>query len=115
VLIILFAAEVTETCYRRVFTSHFNMDFMLPRTDTCKTCDNYEIKCEASTSAEETDLDKQEWEMHKKKVNDAFQLLKAETEKAKSNPMDQATICFDLQQALPTPKLSCGPAFYKGK
>jgi len=41
----------------------------------------------------------------RKKANDAFQLLKAETEKAKSNPMDQATICFDLQQVLPTPNL----------
>jgi len=107
-------SKVTETYYRRIFTENFNIGFRLPRTDTCKTCDEYTMQSK-SLEAEEGEQRTKEWEDHKRKADSAFKLLRLETEKAAENPLAQHTICFDLQQAMPTPKLSSGPAFYKRK
>jgi len=52
---------------------------------------------------------------HKQKASSVFQLLHHNAQRAKENPATVHVICFDLQQALPTPKLSSSPAFYKQK
>ena len=52
---------------------------------------------------------------HKEQANATFNMLRIDTQHAKDNPDDIHVICFDLQQALPTPKISSGPAFYKRK
>ena len=53
-----------------------------------------------------------EWDLHKRKAEKAYQVLKEDTALAKaSNDVD--TITFDLEQSLPTPVLTTNIVFYK--
>jgi len=75
-------SKVTETYYR-VFTENFNMRFMLPRTETSKTCDQYNIQYK-SLSAENSAQCKKEWDRHKQSAREASHFLRHKTEKAKA-------------------------------
>lgn len=100
----------SEDKYRRVLCSNYNIGFKLPRSDTCKTCDHLHIQINSSniTPAEkrafETNL-----ELHQRKAAAMQHDLKV------SKESDSDVISFDLQQALPTPHLTVGPAFYLRK
>ena len=96
------------------FCENFNMGFRLPQTDTCKVCDKFSIDIQAAAEDDRSNLERQ-FNDHKQKAKLAFDMLHMTTQRAKENPADVHVICFDLQQALPTPKLSCSPAFYKRK
>jgi hypothetical protein len=52
------------------------------------------------------------WELHKRKAERAYSLLKEDTALAQAD-LDMDMITFDLQQSLPTPLLSTGIVFYK--
>ena len=107
--------RVSVEVYRRIFCENFNMGFRLPQTDTCKVCDKFNIDIQsASNEADRSNLERQ-FSDHKQKASSAFQLLHHNAQRAKENPEAVHVICFDLQQALPTPKLSSSPAFYKRK
>lgn len=104
--------KVSVDVYRRIFCEHFNMGFRLPQTDTRKVCDTLSIDLQAAAEEDRQNVERL-WNEHKVKADAAFDLLRSYTQLAKQNPDSVHVICFDLQQALPTPKLSSGPAFYK--
>lgn len=106
---------VSEDFYRRTFCEQYNIGFATPRTDTCKVCDQYDVKMKSNISDADRATCEQQWQSHKTKANKAFDLLRNLTSTAHDKPQELHTIAFDLEQALPTPKLSCGPAFYKRK
>ena len=108
--------QVTLDVYRRIFCENFNIGFKLPQTDTCKVCDKYSVDLQAAAAEDRANL-QQLWNEHKQQASAAFDMLSNDTKQAKESPVNGAphVICFDLQQALPTPKLSSGPAFYKRK
>ena len=103
---------VSQDAYRRVFCNEFNIGFLLPKSDTCKTCDESQIKLDAlRIEGKEDEAKKVEISLmlHQRKAQAMQNLLKSESEK--KNPKS-LVISFDLQQALPVPKLTSGPAFY---
>lgn len=105
----------SEDMYRRVFSTKFNIGFKLPKSDTCKTCDRFMIQLQDEKLSEEQkkaiSLQK---ELHLRRASALQDNLKQETENARISK-DICVISFDLQQALPVPNLTVGPAFYLRK
>lgn len=105
---------VLEHMYRKIFCTEYNIGFKLPKSDTCKTCDQLNIKIESATK-ERNDQElyrlSTELNLHKAKAKAMQDLLKSSVEESKNN-IRKLVISFDLQQALPIPKLTTGPAFY---
>jgi len=108
--------SVSSAFYRRIFCEHFNLGFSTPKTDTCKKCESLSVKMKtlSQNSTEYADVHN-EYNSHKQTSEKAFTFLRNDSELVKSQPDDVHCIAIDLQQALPTPKLSVGPAFYKRK
>jgi len=105
---------VSLDVYTRIFCENFNIGFRLPQTDTCRVCDKFIIDMDAATEEERSSIEQMHNE-HKEQAKAAFSMLHSDTQHAKDNPDDVHVICLDLEQALPTPKISSGPAFYKRK
>lgn len=101
--------KATESMYRHIFTTEFNMSFFLPKKDLCDVCHSYE------NSLPEGKLEmEQEYQRHIENKNLARNLKNADKEKAKENASCCAAV-FDLQQVLPAPKTEVGVAYYKLK
>lgn len=103
---------VKESYYRTVFTEEYNLRFRKPRSDTCDTCDR--LKMESKTAADNTTKQQKEamLRLHQARAEKAYVQLKEDTDRAKGDPT-VVCLCFDLQQALPTPLLATGVVFYK--
>ena len=104
---------VKEWKYRQVFNEEFNLAFGYPRSDTCKTCDGFKFKIAASQDDNEKAKMMAEWDIHKRHSEKAFTSLREDRDLAKQDGSDTRVISFDLQQALPTPHITTGIAFYK--
>ena len=104
---------VKESFYRSVFCEDYNLKFVSPKSDTCDTCDRLrtEIQAAGSDEAEKTRLTTT-LKLHQVRAELGYKALRDDTERAKVDPKF-ACICFDLQQALPTPSLTAGVVFYK--
>nr|CAH7732524.1 unnamed protein product [Callosobruchus chinensis] len=106
---------VKESYYRKVFCTEFNIGFKLPKTDTCKTCDSLNIQIKDALSKKEpADRLNFQLELHHRRAEALQKSLKDEIENAKQTK-DTLVISFDLEQALPVPSLTVGPAFYLRK
>lgn len=82
------------------------------KSDTCKTCDslNIQIGSEGDTSTkQQLQFDLQ---LHQCKAERAYHQLKEDAALSRSSSTVD-TITSDLQQSLPTPKLSTSIVFYK--
>lgn len=97
----------------KMFIKELNISFEAPRTDTCTTCDKLDtsIKNAAGDQATVDDLMKRK-EEHKQLAQQAQELMKT---MATDVNAENRAICVDLQQTLPTPKLSASVACYKRK
>jgi len=95
---ILFCQErqIKPYLYRYIFTTHFNLGFGSPRSDTCSICDNLDVSTNDG--------------LHKQRAERAFEVQKQDKKLAAE--LKLAYITFDLQQTLPLPKLSISKAFY---
>lgn len=105
---------VLEHTYRQIFCTEYNIGFKLPKSDTCKTCDQLNIKIDSATKLNENqELSRLNIDLttHKTKAKAMQDLLNNTTQESK-NTNRTLVISFDLQQALPIPKLTTGPAFY---
>jgi len=96
--------------YRSVF-AETGLKFKLPSVDTCKTCDEYNMKSKHS-SGEELQLLNTMNQNHKDMVDAAYQ-AKQEDKKLLSTIPNLKVIVFDLRQCLPTPDLKTNVVFYK--
>ena len=105
---------VTNHYYRDVF-NEFNIGFEPPRSDTCNYCDqvNNEIRA-LNVATESADINRLQGEKqhHLAVSKEVHHILKAC--KTIEDPSVGA-IAFDLQQTLPTPKLTTGVQYYKRK
>lgn len=101
--------KATESMYRTVFNTEFNMSFFQPKKDLCDVCHRYEN----GSTDEKISMD-DEYQLHLKNKNLARALKTADKERAKQTN----TLCsavFDLQQVLSVPKSEVGLAYYKLK
>ena len=101
---------VKEKFYYHVFSTKFNLHFKIPSKDTCRLCDELHCKMQVEMDEEkrrELDIQKK---LHLARADQARTTLKNDQQKAS----DEVYVCtFDLQKALPFPKLSTSVAYYK--
>lgn len=105
--------EMTEpkklSYYNKIFNTKFNLHFKPPQQDTCKTCDDFNIKIRGA----DDDIAKKNFEtqrdQHQSKADSARENLQNDARKIDSAYI----ITFDLQKALAFPKLTTSVAYYK--
>ena len=92
-------SQVTYTKYQTRFNTKFNISFAHPRTDTCTTCDEIEIKLKCADSTEKDSLLHKK-ELHLRKSEQFYSSLKEDSRISKcSNNI--CTLACDFQQNLP--------------
>lgn len=107
---------VKESAYRKIFCTEFNIGFKLPKSDTCITCDELNIKISNSSIAREKNEEElqeltTQLNLHKSTAAAMQSLLKSDVEESKTKSDKKCVITFDLQQAMPIPKLTSGKKF----
>ena len=105
---------VSRTIYEREFHK-MKLTFKRPQQDTCHTCDGLRMKIKVSEdekNQEELCRLKVLLEEHHNEAEMAYQSKKNDKIEAQ-NDVTKGCFAFDLQQCLPTPKLSTSIAFYK--
>lgn len=105
---------VSEDKYRRIFCTEYNIGFKLPRSDTCKTCDSINIKLGAEKDETVIAQLKAELDAHHIASQKMQDDMKKFIEQAVASG-EYDVFIFDLQQALLTPTLTVGEAFYLRK
>ncbi|KAK4325167.1 hypothetical protein Pmani_004320 [Petrolisthes manimaculis] len=105
---------VTYHYYDDMLKLHFpKLQLYKPRTDTCKKCDTFPIKIKnPELPAEQKKELETQHAIHLAKASKGYELPNKLLTDRGNNVM---VLCMDLQQALPTPKISTGIAFYKRK
>ena len=115
---------VSESIYRKIFKTEFNLKFQLPKKDTCTKCDAYQTQLNglqsqpqkgaeaAQTQAQIESLECQR-NTHQEYAQMARNSLKFDRMLAKQNDLNKFVITFDLQSTLPTPRLSSNIVYYK--
>lgn len=107
--------------YRAIFaiTSHFNISFGYPRTDTCSTCDIFLAKLRCLEKDIEKPEDKQiqsfvkatirrlrtENDLHKKRA-EALYSRKLESKAASRHDTKKEASCMDYVKILPLPNIN---------
>lgn len=110
---------IKESAYRKIFCTSYNIGFKLPKSDTCKTCDEMNIKIDSLKQNNNNNVQEVQelittLNIHKFRAKGMQDLLKLEADNSK-RVENKLVISFDLQQAMPVPKLTTGPAFYSRK
>ncbi|KAK4317750.1 hypothetical protein Pmani_011188 [Petrolisthes manimaculis] len=105
---------VTYHYYDDMLKLHFpKLQLYKPRTDTCKKCDTFQIKIKnPELPAEQKKELETQHAIHLAKASKGYELPNKLLTDRGNNVM---VLCMDLQQALPTPKISTGITFYKRK
>ena len=109
---------VTESKYRQIFNSHYNIVPHPQRTDVCDFCmwSKAEIKTKLSKNQDVTDLE-DNLRIHNTEAEKQRDLLSTlENSCIVDGPYHEwRTICIDLQQTLPVPRLNNSSSYYKSK
>lgn len=107
---------VSFNYYSKVFRSEFNIGFSPPVIDTCNTCDllKANIQNYRQMGCAQAQLNDMQRELDEHKAL-AARGRAALDSFITDDSEDIMALCFDLQQTLPTPKLSTSVAFYKRK
>lgn len=115
---------VSESIYRKIFKTEFNLKFQLPKKDTCTKCDAYQTQLNglqsklqkgAEAAERQAQIESLECQRntHQEYAQMARNSLKADRILAKQSDSNTFVITFDLQSTLPTPRLSCNIVYYK--
>jgi hypothetical protein len=99
-----------EKMYYHVFSNQFNLHFKPPHQDTCQLCDSLQLKIKHPASEQSKQESQTEKQLHLAKAAQARDSLR--TDKQLANE-DLYVFTFDLQKALPFPKLTTSTAYYK--
>ena len=109
---------VSQQKYRQIFNEEFNIGFAPNKSDTCNTCDCLKANIQHYDSNPNPTVPLQELKdtlaEHDALAKKGQALLKQITDEVKDDE-EVLACCFDLQQTLPTPKLSTSVSYYKRK
>ena len=97
--------------YRERFNNHHNFSFGCPRSDTCPTCDEFELKIKEATDSTVKATLEAKRQLHHRKAERFYESLREHTSLAREDTT-VATLSFDFQQNLPSPVLPVGEIFY---
>lgn len=104
--------HMSKAIFTRTFKTDFNLSFKKPKSDTCKTCDELNMKLFSKVLTddrrEEIELEKRK---HLKCVKNVAREFKSDVDNALEG--DQLCLSFDLQKTLETPSISASVAYYK--
>lgn len=100
---------VKEKMYYHVFSTTFNLHFKPPLKDTCQVCDGLQNRLLVAGEDEKKIIENDK-ELHLRKAEKARLSLKEDKDRCYD---DYYVLTFDLQKALPFPKLSTSVAYYK--
>lgn len=99
--------------YRNIFNTEFNLHFRPPSKDTCQKCDLLNLQIQSATTEKERAKLQETRDLHLQKAELARNTLKDDQKTAMEDPDHFFAFSFDLQKALPYPKLSVSAAYYK--
>lgn len=98
--------------YWKIFSTEFNLKFGLPRSDTCGTCDRYQVKLTCCDDPEEIRKINNEKELHLRKAEKFYEIKRKYKLKAREDPNNFICISFDYMQNLPVPHIRTNAVFY---
>ena len=91
--------------FYQVFSVKFNLGFGNPRQDVCSFCEVQRNKVNSEKDARKKQEYMTQFRLHKLRAKKFYQIMR---EKAPG----VISVCFDMQQNQPIPKLSVGEVFY---
>lgn len=103
---------VGKHTFKDIFRSEFNLQFGLPRSDTCRICDELFVKLQTAETEQSRKQIQVESHIHHAKADSAYTSLKSDIKKAKDNP-SYVVLCKDMQQVLFCPDLRHSSVFYQ--
>lgn len=108
--------RLSETMFRKIFNTRFNLSFKRPKKDTCKTCDSLNIESKrlivSTVRMDEISRQKEKHFSIAEKIKSDFN---SDVEHARCSESQTAVLTFDLQKTLETPSLTTNLAYYKRK
>ncbi|KAI4482024.1 hypothetical protein M0804_009043 [Polistes exclamans] len=106
-------SSVNEWIYRKIFKRDFKLRFHLLRKDTCAKCDILNMKIKTTTDDDEKIILVERHDVHLQNAELSRKALQEDKILASENPDEYFAFTFDLEKALPYPKLSVSIAYYK--
>ena len=104
--------QVIYQFYREYFSTHFNLGFGRPKTDTCVTCDRLEAEVSGNTANPERAQQLRTQKVdHIRSAQGFYNEIRVATDLAKQDN-SVAALSFDYSQNLPLPYVPTGEAFY---
>nr|CAH7748465.1 unnamed protein product [Callosobruchus chinensis] len=102
---------INRRAYAEIFQC-YNIKIKQPKKDICCTCDKLQMQLKMARSEDEKAKLKQDLAKHHQRADKGYR-AKHEDKNSSKSDLKMKTVCFDLQQCLPTPDLQSGEAFYK--
>jgi hypothetical protein len=102
---------VSEYRYRYIYNPEFNLSFGKPFQDTCKEWDRLDMQIKSTGGEEEKKNLELQLNLHQREVKAAYEALKQDGAQSRQDP-SRVVVCFDLQQALPTPIIHTSVGFF---
>ena len=91
--------------YWDIFSKKFNLGFGSPRTDVCSQCESLRLRIKNEQKSNERQKLITEYRIHKLRAKRFYEELR-------STKDGEVTVCFDMEQNQPLPKLSVSEVFY---
>ena len=91
--------------YWDIFSKKFNLGFGSPRTDVCSQCESFRVQIRKEQNSNQRQKLITEFRLHKLRAKRFYEELRSSRD-------GEVTVCFDMEQNQPLPKLSVSEVFY---
>ena len=103
---------VKQGRYRQIFCENFRFSFMYPCRDTCSRCDRFHVQVAGEQDPEAHACMQEQWMAHKAAAEAAYAVSSADWKQGHAEPHNVLAMYFDLQKALPAPKILTEDVYY---